>query len=157
MKNWTKCQITRTLTLILSHTLMVTGSLPSLSFSLHTLSNVYLSVHTLSVYLSTHIHTHTLSLRTHTLYLYRNYLNLSIHTPSLFLSTHTPSLYLSMYALYLSTHKHPLYNLHTLSFCFSLFLHTRFYHYTAHSLSMSVHRPPDCLSLNILPLSQWRS
>ena len=44
----TKCQITRTLALILNHTLMVVGSLLSLSFSLHTL---YLSTYTLSPYI----------------------------------------------------------------------------------------------------------
>ena len=84
---------------------------------------------------------------------------LSIHTPSLFLSTHTPSLYLSIYSpLSLYNIKHSLCNLHTLSFSFSLFLRTHFlYHYTVHSLSMSVNRPPDFLSLNILHLSQWRT
>ena len=130
----------------------------SLFLFTHTLSNVYLSIHTPSVYLSTHIHTHSLYKHTLSLSLYTNSLNLSIHTPSPFLSTHTPSLYLYTYSLYLSTHEHSLCNLHTLSFSFSLFLHTHFlYHYTVHSLSMSVHRPPDFLSLNILRLSQWRT
>ena len=129
----------------------------SLFLFTHTLSNVYLSIHTPSVYLTTHIHTHSLYKYTLSLSLYTNSLNLSIHTPLSF-SLHTPSLYLSIYSLYLSTHKHSLYNLNTLSFSFSLFLHTHFlYHYTVHSLSMSVHRPPDFLSLNILHLSQWRT
>ena len=79
---------------------MVTGSLPSLSFSRHTL---YLSIHT-------HTHTHSLSLyiyiiytrffsqRTYTLYLYKQIPSISLHTLSLYLSTHTHSI--SLYSLH---------------------------------------------------------
>ena len=101
----TKCQITRTLTLILNHTLMVTGSLPYLSFSLHTHTHTLMSIslYVLPLYLSLSLslHTHTLSLSLfpslHTLSI-----SISLRTLSISLHTHTLSLSISLHSVYFS-------------------------------------------------------
>ena len=127
----TKCQITRTLALILNHTLMVVGSFPSLSVSLHTLS--------LSPYiLSLHTHTHSISLHT---------LSISLHT-----HTHSLSLSISL-SLYTHTHSLSLFpSLHTLSLYLSFPLQTLFLSLYTHSLSIARHIHSLFLSTHTLYL-----
>ena len=97
----TKCQITRSLKLILNHTLMVVGSLLFLSLSLYT-NSLYLPTLTLSLSLSLSLDTYILYLSTYTLSLYLS-ISLSHSTHSLYLSTHTLSIFISLYTRSLSS------------------------------------------------------